>query len=140
METEENLELLLNRVNRIHTNKINRVLEEVNLHKGQPLMLTLLFKKDGVSQSQLVREMDISPATAGTMVKRLEKTGYLKRRRDSEDERISNVYLTEEGNKIASRLKGLQEKMDGIVFNGFSSDEKKIMRDYLNRIINNLAD
>lgn len=140
MEVDENLELLLSRVNRIHTNKINRILEEVTLHKGQPLMLTHLFKKDGVPQSLLAREMDISPATAGTMVKRLEKVGYVKRRRDSEDERISNVYLTKEGLKLGASLRELQEKMDKIVFNGFSEVEKKTMRDYLNRIIDNLTD
>lgn len=140
MEDIENLELLLSRVNRIHTNKINRILEEVNLHKGQPLMLTHLFRKDGVPQSLLAREMDISPATTGTMVKRLEKVGYVKRRRDSEDERISNVYLTKEGLKLGASLKELQEKMDRIVFDGFSEVEKEKMRDYLNRIIANLAD
>ena len=140
METDENLELLLSRVNRIHTNKINRVLEEVNLHKGQPLMLTILYKKDGVPQSILAREMNISPATAGTMVKRLEKVGYVRRRRDSEDERISNVYLTDEGLNIGARLKELQEKMDKIIFNGFSTNEKSIMRGFLNRIIDNLTD
>ena len=115
MEADENLELLLNRVSRIHTNSINRVLEEVNLHKGQPLMLSHLFKRDGVPQSLLAREMDISPATAGTMVKRLEKVGYVKRRRDSKDERISNVYLTDEGLNIGARLKELQEEMDEII-------------------------
>ena len=140
MASDENLELLLNRVSRIHTNKINRVLEEVNLHKGQPLMLTILFKKDGVPQSLLAREMDISPATAGTMVKRLEKTGYVKRIRDSEDERISNVYLTDAGLKIGARLKELQKKMDEIIFDGFSTNDKNIMRGFLNRIIDNLTD
>jgi DNA-binding MarR family transcriptional regulator len=140
MDDNENLELLLTRVSKVHTNKINRILEALNLHKGQPLMLTNLFKNDGVPQSQLARDMDISPATAGTMVKRLEKVGYVKRKRDSEDERISNVYLTEEGLKIGARLKKLQVKMDGIVFNGFSAVEKETMRNYLNRIIDNLTD
>jgi DNA-binding MarR family transcriptional regulator len=140
MGADENLELLLTRVSKVHTNKINRILEALTLHKGQPLMLMKLLKKDGVPQSLLARDMDISPATAGTMVKRLEKVGYVKRRRDSEDERISNVYLTEEGLKICARLKELQVKMDGIVFSGFSGVEKEAMKNYLNRIIANLAD
>jgi DNA-binding MarR family transcriptional regulator len=140
MEAEENLDILLRKVSRIHTNRINRILDEVGLHKGQPLMLRVLYKKDGVPQSVLAKELDITPATAGTMVKRLEKIGYVKRKRDAEDERISNVYLTDEGRSLSARLRELQDKMERMVFDGFSTEERETMKNYLNRIMDNLTD
>ena len=43
MAADENLELLLNRVSRIHTNKINRVLEEVNPAQGTAFNVNTSF-------------------------------------------------------------------------------------------------
>ena len=140
MVFDNNLDILFRTASRMHAKKINRVLDEVHMHAGQPEMLNILLKEDGVPQSVLARELNISPATAGTMVKRLEKNGYLERRRDSEDERISNVYLTEDGRSISTRLKELQSNMNDLVFNGFSNKEKEVMRNYLNRMIENLTD
>ncbi len=137
---DNNLDYLFRTASRMQTNRINRVLDEVNMHKGQPFMLDLLSREDGVPQSVLAKKMDISPATAGTMVKRLEKVGYLERRRDAADERVSNVYLTEEGRNIGARLTELQKEMNELVFDGFSDEEKEHMKDYLLRMIENLTD
>jgi len=138
LDTNENLEVLLRQVCKVHTNKVNKVLDEVGLHIGQPMMLRSLYKKDGVPQSILAKELAITPATASAMVKRLEKGGYLIRKRDAEDERVSNVYLTDKGRELSSSLKEVKDQMDELVFNGFSKEERKTMRDYLERITHNL--
>jgi len=139
MPKNENLDVLLRQVCKVHTNKVNKILDEVGMHIGQPMMLRSLYKKDGVPQSVLAREVVITPATTSAMVKRLEKGGYVIRKRDAEDERVSNVYLTNKGRKISSQLRDLKNKMEKLVFDGFSEEEKKIMRNYLERIIDNMA-
>lgn len=140
MKSEETLDILLRQVGKAHSNKINKILEKVNLHRGQPIMLTLLYREDGVPQSNLAREMVITPATASAMVKRMEKAGFIIRKRDSKDERISNVYLTEAGRNISSQLSELQHDMDKIVFDGFSNEEKENMRNYMERILENIKE
>jgi len=140
MEMSDDLDILLRKVCKVHTNKVNKILDEVGLHIGQPMLLRSLHKKGGVPQSVLAKELEITPATTSTMVKRLEKGGYVIRKRDAVDERVSNIYLTDKGREIGSKLEGLQQTMEKIVFNGFSEDEKKIMRLYLERMIDNMAD
>ncbi|MDY0234770.1 MAG: MarR family transcriptional regulator [Gudongella sp.] len=140
MANNENLEVLLRQVCKVHTNKVNRVLDEVGLHIGQPMMLRLLYKKDGVPQTILARELVITPATASAMVKRLEKGGYVIRKRDAEDERVSNVYLTDKGRDISTQLRDVKDKMDELVFDGFSEEERKTMRSYLERALENMKD
>ena len=139
MAADESLDILLRQICKAHTNKINRILENVGLHKGQPMMLRRLYRKDGIPQTILAREMIITPATASAMVKRLEKAGFVIRRRDAEDERVSNVYLTEAGREISAHLHSLQNQMDAMVFKGFSTEDKETMRSYLERILDNLA-
>ena len=136
---QEKLEFMLREVGKVHTNKINEVLGEVGLHKGQPMMLRILYRKDGVSQSHLAKELSIKAATASAMVKRLEKGGYVVRKRDSVDERVSNVYLTDKGRELSTKLKGYQRQMDTMIFEGFTDTEKDTMKDFLNRIHDNLS-
>ena len=137
---QESLELMLREVCKVHTNKVNSVLEEVGLHKGQPMLLRALYRKDGVPQSYLAKELTIKPATASAMVKRLEKKGYVVRKRDAVDERISNVYLTDLGRGLSTQLRSYQEQMNTMLFDGFKDSEKIVMKDFLNRILENLAD
>jgi DNA-binding MarR family transcriptional regulator len=140
MLKNDNLDICLRQICKIHTNMVNKVLEEVDLYAGQPVMLKLLYKQDGVPQTKLAKDMVVTPATASSMVKRLEKGGYVIRKRDAVDERVSNVYLTDKGLEVISQLDAMQDKMEQKVFAGFSSEEKKIMRDYLERIMTNMMD
>ena len=140
MSENENLDIYLRQVCKTHTNKVNKVLEEIDLHVGQPMMLKSLYKQDGVPQSVLAREMVVTPATASSMVKRLEKGGHVVRKRDSVDERVSNVYLTDKGREVSTQLRETQSKMEEIVFAGFSKEEKKTMRSLLERVMSNMGD
>lgn len=135
---QESLDFMLREVCKVHTNKVNEVLKEVGLHKGQPLMLKILYRKDGVPQSYLSKALSIKPATASAMVKRLEKAGYVVRKRDAVDERVSNVYLTDAGRELSSQLRNYQSNMNSMLFEGFSDSEKDTMKDFLNRVLDNL--
>lgn len=137
---QESLEYMLREVSKVHTNKVNSVLEKVGLHKGQPMMLRALYRNDGVPQSYLAKELAVKPATVSAMVKRLEKKGYVLRKRDAADERISNVYLTDSGRGLSSKLRGHQDQMNTMLFEGFTETEQEVMKDFLNRIMDNLSD
>lgn len=137
---DNTLDILLRQVGKAHSNKINQVLVKVNMHRGQPMMLLLLCREDGVPQSTLSKELAITPATVSAMVKRMEKNGFVIRKRDSEDERVSNVYLTDAGRVISSQLDNFQSEMEEIVFSEFSIEEKKTMRNYLERVLKNLTE
>ncbi len=138
MKKEEDADLLLRKVCKMHTNKVNQVLSKVKLHKGQPLLLKLLINQDGIPQSSIAKELEITPATVSAMVKRMEKSGFIVRRRNAEDERVSNIYLTDDGRALRAELEKAQKEMEGIVFNGFSDEEKETLSGYLERMIENL--
>jgi|SRR6056297_468638 len=140
MTNQNNAEFVLRQVCKVHTNKVNEVLEEIGLHKGQPMLLHVLYRKDGVPQSYLAKELAIKPATTSAMVKRMEKAGYVIRKRDSDDERVTNVYLTAAGRSLSTKIYGYQEQMTDMVLKGFSEKEKEALKDLLSRILDNLSD
>lgn len=140
MLAKNTLDFLLREVSKAHTNKVNQILEKYNMHKGQPMLLLILSETDGLPQSLLAKKMIIKPATMSAMVKRMEKAGYVVRKRDAEDERVSNVYLTDAGRAISMELAGQQDYMEEMVFKGFSAKEKESMRHYLERVLGNIKE
>ena len=98
---------------------------EINLDRGQGYLLGVLLAHDGLTQSELSAELNIRPASLGELVSKLEQNGYVKRRVNENDKRVSNVYLMEEGRKIVNEIiiKARQEEV-GFMFNGLSEDEQ----------------
>jgi DNA-binding MarR family transcriptional regulator len=135
---EENLEFLLARVGRAHRNLLGQSLEKVGLYRGQPPLLMALHEADGVAQSELAARMEVTPATITNAVKRMEKAGLVVRRRDSEDERVSRVYLTDAGRAIFADLEAIAKQVDEATFDGFTDEEQVLMRGFLNRVHDNL--
>lgn len=98
-----------------------------------------LRHQDGISHSQLAEEIGITPATVSNTIKRMEKAGFVVRRRDAEDERVSQVYLTDLGRSIISKVETSLQQMNDIVITGFSEDEQSTLCNYLDRILENLV-
>jgi DNA-binding MarR family transcriptional regulator len=135
---QENLGLLLVRVCRAHHNLAAQVMEKIGLHRGQPPILLALGQQDGMTHSELAAKMEVTPANITNMVKRIEQAGFVVRQRDTADERVSRVYLTDAGQAIQSEAKSLVRQMNEIAFAGFTEEEQTIMRNYLRRIHKNL--
>ena len=72
------------------------------------------------------------------MVQRMESNGFVTRRADEHDQRISRVYLTEKGSKTLKKLEELFLQLEKEEIDGFSPDEIEQLMDYLERINNNL--
>lgn len=138
--TETNLDFVLAQTCRMHFVASGRELEGVGLHRGQPRLLFALTVEDGRTHSQLAKLMEVTPATISNMVKRLEQGGFVVRRRDTADERVSRVYLTTAGQAIMASLKARMDKVNARAFADFSDAEKAQMRDFLQRVQANLQE
>src|SRR5437762_12916253 len=94
--------LLLARVALIHRLRISDYLSEHNLYVGQEMLLKCLWNQDGLSQKEIADLMGIQAATATRMVIRMERAGFVERKTDPEDQRVSRVYLTDVGRCLQS--------------------------------------
>lgn len=134
----ENLGFLLAQVTRAHQDHVRRSLRETGLHRGQPTLLVVLDEQDGSAHSEIASRMGVTPPTISTMVKRMERAGFVVRRRDTADDRVSRVYLTDAGRSIYSQLEPITQKMDEGTFAGFTEEEQTLMRGLLDRVRANL--
>jgi DNA-binding MarR family transcriptional regulator len=133
------LEFLIVRVCRAHHKLASQKFEKLGLFRGQPPVLFELDQQDGMTHGELAHEIGVTPATITTMVQRMEQSGFVARRRDAQDERVSRVYLTESGRAALAEAKALTVEMDEICFSSFDEIEKQQMRGMLERVLANLT-
>ena len=68
-------------------------------------------------------------------VKRLEKAGLVKRERSETDERVVTVTLGKQGVRRLDAWRGEQLASMTVLFDPFSSEEKRALRDLLTRAL-----
>jgi MarR family transcriptional regulator, organic hydroperoxide resistance regulator len=76
------------------------LLKELELTYPQFIAMVVLWGEDGQTVGALGEKLFLQSNTLTPMLKRLESLGYIKRNRDSADERQVRIELTEAGRKL----------------------------------------
>jgi len=137
--TPERLGHLLNKVCGLRHRRMHDLLDELGLYYGQPAMLRALWAGDGVTHSALAGQLDKSPATITKTVKRMEKAGFVERKPDPRDERLSRVYLTAAGRDVQAAVEQVWQAFELQAFDGFSQEEMAALRGLLQRVCHNIG-
>ena len=86
----------------------------------------LAARAQGLSSTQVARELGVSPATLCDSVKALRRKGYVIRQRDSEDARRKTLRLTPEGGSIALESAASDPLLDAFV--GLTAAEQGLLQ------------
>ena len=71
---------------------------------SQFMVLEALYSKGNLSIGEVREAILSSVGTISLVVKNLEKTGYVKRKTDENDKRVSILYLTDEGRDVIDKV------------------------------------
>ncbi len=102
---EENIGLLIHDVARLLRVLYDRQMASIGLTRSQWWLLTYLFFKDGINQSELAILMDMEKAPLSRLLDRMEKKGWVMRKNESKDRRTKNIYLTESIKPLISSMR-----------------------------------
>jgi DNA-binding MarR family transcriptional regulator len=103
------------------------------------MFLWQLWRQDGLTQSQMVERMCVQPPTVSKMLDRLEKAGLVERRADSEDIRISRVYLTEQGHRSQRAVRDIWTSIELRLIEGLTLEERIVLRRLLLQVHENVT-
>jgi DNA-binding MarR family transcriptional regulator len=87
------------------------VLEPLGLTHPQYLVMLALWQQDARSVKDLGAALQLEPATLSPLLKRLEASGLIDRRRSAADERRLDVSLTRAGRDLRSRAESIPQAM-----------------------------
>jgi DNA-binding MarR family transcriptional regulator len=79
------------------------VLEPMGLTHPQYLVMLALWERESRSVSELAELLALDPGTLSPLLRRLETSGLVDRRRDPADERVLQVTLTAAGRALRTR-------------------------------------
>lgn len=127
------------RVTLLHRYAISTSLSGMKLYRGQPEILEYLCEHGDCSQRELADFLGISPASIATSIKRMGKAGFIERTEDEKDRRINRLRLTEKGREVFRSGKAECDRIDSVMFSGFSEEEITVFSDMLSRIAKNLS-
>ena len=85
------------------------------------------------------KEHHVRPATITNALKRMEKAGLVERRRDTEDQRVSRVYLTDAGRDVRSEVERVWAELEERTFAGLDTKDRLLFRHLLLCIHKNLV-
>jgi DNA-binding MarR family transcriptional regulator len=135
----ESLGRLLGRVCRLYRGRMHALWDETGLYRGQPFFLAVLWEQEGITHSELAAIMHVSPATVTNTIKRMEKAGFVERRPDREDQRVSRVYLTPAGHAIREQVEQHWREVEAQVFGVLTEQERGTLSGLLERVRDRLV-
>ena len=119
--------------------RVHELLDELGLYPGQTFVLYALWEQDGLTLSDITQRLSRSPSTTTKKIQRMEKAGFVVRRPDDCDERVTRVYLTDAGRAIRAAVEETWRRLDQQIVAGFDAQELEQLSTFLLRICGNLG-
>jgi MarR family transcriptional regulator, organic hydroperoxide resistance regulator len=135
---QETLNQLLAQVCHLHYSRARQLFDAIGLYRGQPPVLEALTEREGMTHGELADRLQITQPTMTKMLQRMEKAGFLTRRPDSDDLRVSRVYLTDAGRTAWAQMQSVWVQSEAETFARFTPEERILLRRFLFDIRENL--
>lgn len=103
LDLDQQLCFALYRASRSLTRAYAPLLEPLGLTYPQYLVMLVLWRQDEIPVKEIGRQLALDSATLTPLLKRLEQQGIVRRQRDSDDERVVRIGLTDEGRALRER-------------------------------------
>lgn len=113
------------------------LLAEMGLTYPQYLVMVLLWEEDDRSVGDLGQALRLQSNTLTPLLKRLEATGLVSRRRDAEDERVVRIALTDRGRALQEKAAHVKACVGAAT--GLSLEEIKAAVALISRLRDNVS-
>ncbi|MEO0031444.1 MAG: hypothetical protein RIS94_1202 [Pseudomonadota bacterium] len=114
---------LIHDVSRLRRIVVDRALKPLGLTRSQWWVLAFLSRRDGMTQTALAADLDLTKVAIGGLIDRMESGGFVERRADERDARARRVYLTRAGQKLVSTIRESVDAVEAEILATVTEDE-----------------
>jgi DNA-binding MarR family transcriptional regulator len=104
--------LVIHEVARLRRVAVDRWLRSTGITRAQGYVLAFLMVRDGMSQTALAEDLDMTRVAISGLLSRMESMGLVVRRDDEVDARVRRVYLTKSGAQAARKILKMVDLFD----------------------------
>ncbi|MDD3417071.1 MAG: MarR family winged helix-turn-helix transcriptional regulator [Lachnospiraceae bacterium] len=119
---------------------LNHKLKDISIRSGQHDFFYVISRNEGITQKVLSEWLYISKSTTAKAVKNLIDNGYVRKEKDSEDNRFDRLYLTDKGKEISAQMQATFMEVVEITTKNLSPLEIKQTKELLKKILNNVLE
>lgn len=130
---------VLAKVSRLVGGRMRTKLEKIGLPHAQGIILFHLWQQDGIAQNVLAQALHIRPPTATSTLQRMQRDGWVKRRRDHADQRIVRVHLTDKAKALAQETRATFIELDQELTSVLTDQEREKFMEILLKVLHYLA-
>lgn len=108
-------------------------LEKIGLTYTQYIVMMVLWEFGEMKEKELGEKIYLDSGTLTPVLKKLEKSGFVRRERLKADERVVQISLTDNGSKLKEKALTIPQALDGCIH--LSYDEMITLRGLLNKAL-----
>ncbi len=132
-----NAAALISRINDQAQKLITMELEQQGIEGIVPShggVLMFLYRKDGLSVTELAEAIGRTQPTVTVLVHKLEKLGYVKRVKSQSDQRVTLIALTPKGRELEPVFRSVSDRLNETLYGNLSKDEGLELERLLDKI------
>ena len=120
----------------------NLILSELGKHGVNGIapshgdILVCLYEKNGLSVKELAEKIHRTQPTVTVLIDKLQKLGLVERIKSWEDSRVTLIKLTEKGVHLEPIFREISDKLNTVIYGGFTDIEKEQLEHFLEKILN----
>lgn len=114
---------LIHDVSRLRRIVVDRALKPLGITRSQWWVLAFLSRRDGMTQTALAADLDLTKVAIGGLVDRMETGGFVERRADERDARARRVYLTRAGKQLVATIRENVDAVETDILTAVSESE-----------------
>ena len=120
--TAESFGLLMHLTAHDWRTALDRRLRPLGLSRATWMLLAIVSRSEGLSQSELASRLGLEGASVVRLVDRLEKERLIERRTGA-DRRVKTIHLRDKGAAVAAEIRKVAAGLRAEVFRGISARE-----------------
>lgn len=114
---------LIHDVSRLRRIVVDRALKPLGITRSQWWVLAFLSRRDGMTQTALAADLDLTKVAIGGLIDRMETGGFVERRSDERDARARRVFLTRAGQKLVATIRENVDTVETDILTVVTEDE-----------------
>ena len=126
---------LVNHLARLFADALRERIAPLGIVPGQFPALLALWEKDGLTQKELLKLLDIEQATLANTLTRMERDGLVVRREHPSDARARTIHLTAKANGIRVAAYAAARETNEKALDELSSNERQQFLDSMKKVI-----
>ncbi|MDF2938987.1 MAG: transcriptional regulator [Paenibacillaceae bacterium] len=133
-ESEEQIGSLLKLTSMSMRKRIEKALRPLGLTQQQGMTLRILLHNPGSTHSDLERILRIEKPSVTNLVSVMERRGWLVRKKDVQDARFKQIYLTPEGQELAGQIAETVDQAKTRMMEALSQEEMLLLKNLLKKL------